>query len=201
MKSRFVGIRINETDGRASIDEILKGIRRDHGATRERHTKVALNSVLTDAVLAGRNSGEPSTGTRHSAEAQELTEGEGRASARRPSSAGVVDGDQRVRAVLAEGSPRPRNRARGHRCCDGPSCCRCVGRTSIWMTRIPDDRRVGGEVEGPGPCPAGHDQGRGRNDRFSSPSSQWTRCTVGRVKCRGRTRHGVIFPSSTGTAA
>src|SRR6185295_941331 len=41
------------------IDEILKGIRRDHGATRERHTKVALNSVLTDAVLAGAIAANP----------------------------------------------------------------------------------------------------------------------------------------------
>jgi hypothetical protein len=31
----------------------LKGIRRDHGAIRECHTKVALNSVLTDSVMAG----------------------------------------------------------------------------------------------------------------------------------------------------
>lgn len=52
VKPRFVGIRVSEaTPG--LLDEILRGIRRDHGATRERHTKVALNAVLTDAVLAG----------------------------------------------------------------------------------------------------------------------------------------------------
>lgn len=41
------------------LDEILRGIRRDHGATRERHTKVALNSVLTEAVLAGAITANP----------------------------------------------------------------------------------------------------------------------------------------------
>ena len=35
--------------------------------------------------------------------------------------------------------------------------------------------------------------------RFRSPGSQWTRCTVGRVKCRGPNTAGVIFPSSAGT--
>lgn len=58
VKSRFVGIRISETTA-GLIDEILKGIRRDHGATRERHTKVALNAVLTDAVLAGAIAANP----------------------------------------------------------------------------------------------------------------------------------------------
>ena len=52
VRSRFVGIRVSEAEP-GLLNEILKGIRRDHGATRERHTKVALNSVLTDAVLAG----------------------------------------------------------------------------------------------------------------------------------------------------
>ena len=58
VKSRFVGIRVGETTA-GLIDEILNGIRRDHGATRERHTKVALNSVLTDAVLAGAIAASP----------------------------------------------------------------------------------------------------------------------------------------------
>jgi integrase len=52
VRPRLADIRVSEaTPG--LLDEILRGIRRDHGATRERHTKVALNSVLTDAVLAG----------------------------------------------------------------------------------------------------------------------------------------------------
>ncbi|WP_234810154.1 tyrosine-type recombinase/integrase [Mycolicibacterium moriokaense] len=52
VRSRFAGIRVNEaTPG--LLNEVLKGIRRDHGATRERHTKVALNSVLTEAVMVG----------------------------------------------------------------------------------------------------------------------------------------------------
>lgn len=52
VKSRFVGIRVSEADP-GLLADILNGIRRDHGATRERHTKVALNAVLTDAVMAG----------------------------------------------------------------------------------------------------------------------------------------------------
>ncbi len=52
VKARFVGIRVGEVDP-GLLNEILKGIRRDHGATRERHTKVALNAVLTDAVMTG----------------------------------------------------------------------------------------------------------------------------------------------------
>lgn len=52
VRKRLADIRVNEaTPG--LLDEILRGIRRDHGDTRERHTKVALNAVLTDAVLAG----------------------------------------------------------------------------------------------------------------------------------------------------
>lgn len=52
VRPRLADIRVSESTP-GLLDEILKGIRRDHGATRERHTKVALNSVLTDAVLAG----------------------------------------------------------------------------------------------------------------------------------------------------
>jgi integrase len=52
VKARFVGIRVSEA-GPGLLNEILKGIRRDHGATRERHTKVALNAVMTDAVMVG----------------------------------------------------------------------------------------------------------------------------------------------------
>jgi integrase len=52
VRSRMADVRVSEaTPG--LLDEILRGIRRDHGETRERHTKVALNSVLADAVLAG----------------------------------------------------------------------------------------------------------------------------------------------------
>lgn len=58
VKPRFIGIRVIEADP-GLLDDILKGIRRDHGPTRERHTKVALNAVLTDAVLAGAIAGNP----------------------------------------------------------------------------------------------------------------------------------------------
>ncbi|BCI84165.1 phage integrase [Mycolicibacterium sp. TY66] len=59
VKPRMTGIRVGDLGpdsggegGPALMNDILAGIRRDHGATRERHTKVALNAVLTDAVLA-----------------------------------------------------------------------------------------------------------------------------------------------------
>lgn len=58
VRPRLADIRVCEaTPG--LLDEILRGVRRDHGATRERHTKVALNSVLTDAVLAGAIAANP----------------------------------------------------------------------------------------------------------------------------------------------
>lgn len=58
VRPRLADVRVNEaTPG--LLDEILRGIRRDHGATRERHTKVALNSVLTDAVMAGAITANP----------------------------------------------------------------------------------------------------------------------------------------------
>jgi integrase len=52
VRSRLADIRVAETNP-GLLNEILRGIRRDHGATRERHTKVALNSVLTQAVMEG----------------------------------------------------------------------------------------------------------------------------------------------------
>ena len=52
VRVRLADIRVSEASP-GLLDEILRGIRRDHGATRERHTKVGLNWVLTDAVLAG----------------------------------------------------------------------------------------------------------------------------------------------------
>lgn len=58
VRPRFVGIRVSEAEP-GLLDEILKGITRDHGQTRERHTKVALNAVLTDAVLAGALAANP----------------------------------------------------------------------------------------------------------------------------------------------
>ncbi|MFN3005102.1 hypothetical protein [Mycolicibacterium wolinskyi] len=41
------------------LKQILNSIRRDHGATNERHTKVALNSVLTDAEMVGAIGSNP----------------------------------------------------------------------------------------------------------------------------------------------
>jgi hypothetical protein len=58
VRATFAGIRISEA-APGLLDEILKDIRRDHGATRERHTKVALNSVLTEAVLASAIAANP----------------------------------------------------------------------------------------------------------------------------------------------
>lgn len=58
VRRRLADIRVGEaTPG--LLDEILRGIRRDHGSTRERHTKVALNAVMTDAVLAGAIAANP----------------------------------------------------------------------------------------------------------------------------------------------
>jgi integrase len=58
IRSRLADIRVGEA-APGLLDEILRGIRRDHGATRERHTKVALNAILTDAVLAGAIAANP----------------------------------------------------------------------------------------------------------------------------------------------
>jgi integrase len=76
VRSRMADVRVSEaTPG--LLDEILRGIRRDHGATRERHTKVALNAVLTDAVLAGAISANPvrELGTRRRRKADKRTKG------------------------------------------------------------------------------------------------------------------------------
>jgi len=76
VRKRLADIRVNEaTPG--LLDEILRGIRRDHGATRERHTKVALNSVLTDAVLAGAIAANPvrELGTRRKRKADQKVKG------------------------------------------------------------------------------------------------------------------------------
>jgi integrase len=76
VRSRLADIRVTEaTPG--LLDEILRGIRRDHGATRERHTKVALNSVLTDAVLAGAIAANPvrELGTRRKRKADAKVKG------------------------------------------------------------------------------------------------------------------------------
>lgn len=90
VRPRFVGIRVSEAEP-GLLDEILKGIRRDHGQTRERHTKVALNSVLTDAVLAGALAANPvlQLGTRRRRKADRKVKG-----------APALGGDQ-VRALLA----------------------------------------------------------------------------------------------------
>jgi integrase len=76
VKSRLADIRVGEaTPG--LLDEILRGIRRDHGATRERHTKVALNAALTGAVMAGAIAANPvrELGTRRKRKADKRTQG------------------------------------------------------------------------------------------------------------------------------
>jgi len=90
VRSRMADIRVGEATA-GLLDEILRGIRRDHGATRERHTKVALNSVLTDAVLAGALAANPvrELGTRRRGKAE-----------KRPKGAPALDVDQ-VRALVA----------------------------------------------------------------------------------------------------
>lgn len=76
VRPRMADIRVGEaTPG--LLDEILRGIRRDHGATRERHTKVALNAVLTDAVMAGAVTANPvrELGTRRKRKADKRAKG------------------------------------------------------------------------------------------------------------------------------
>lgn len=89
VRRRLVDIRVGEAMP-GLLDEILRGIRRDHGLTRERHTKVALNAVLTDAVLAGAIVSNPvrELATRHRRKADKKTKG-----------APALDMDQ-VRALL-----------------------------------------------------------------------------------------------------
>jgi integrase len=76
VRPRLADIRVSEA-APGLLDEILRGIRRDHGATRERHTKVALNSVLTDAVLAGAIAANPvgELGTRRKRKADAKVKG------------------------------------------------------------------------------------------------------------------------------
>jgi len=76
VKPRMADIRVGEANP-GLLDDILRGIRRDHGATRERHTKVALNSVFTDAVLAGAVTANPvrELGTRRKRKADKRVKG------------------------------------------------------------------------------------------------------------------------------
>jgi integrase len=76
VKGRMADIRVGEAEP-GLLDEILRGIRRDHGATRERHTKVALNAVLTDAVMAGAITANPvrELGTRRKRKADKRVKG------------------------------------------------------------------------------------------------------------------------------
>ena len=90
VKSRMAGIRVAEADP-GLLNDILKGIRRDHGATRERHTKVALNAVLTDAVMVGAITTNP---------VNELPQRRRRKAERKPKGAPALDVEQ-VRALLA----------------------------------------------------------------------------------------------------
>lgn len=90
VKPRFVGIRVSEADP-GLLNEILKGIRRDHGATRERHTKVALNSVLTDAVMVGAIGSNP---------VREIAPRRKKKAERKPKGAPALAVDQ-VRTLLA----------------------------------------------------------------------------------------------------
>ncbi|MDL9944268.1 tyrosine-type recombinase/integrase [Gordonia sp. ABSL11-1] len=58
VRKRFVGIRVHEaTPG--LLSEILRGIQRDHGDTRARHTRGLLKAVFTDCVLAGAIDANP----------------------------------------------------------------------------------------------------------------------------------------------
>ena len=99
--------------------------------------------------------------------------------------------------MLAEGSPRPRNRARGHRCATVRAAGAALGgRRSGWPD--PDDRRVGGKVKG---------QGLVRRDTTKGGAERWVPLPQFAVDALRRRKGevprpntaGVIFPSSAGT--
>jgi integrase len=90
VRPRLADIRVGEAMP-GLLDEILRGIRRDHGATRERHTKVALNAVLTDAVLAGAIAANP---------VRELGTRRRRKADKKPNKGAPALGVDQVRALL-----------------------------------------------------------------------------------------------------
>ena len=176
-------MRLNETTA-GLIDEILKGIRRDHGATRERHTKVALNSVLTDAVLAGAIAANPvrELGIRRKRKSDPKVKG------------APALGVHQVRALLTAISESELCSQKDLR--DPVIVLAATGmrRSEVLALRWEDvdlDGRIltigGSVVRLKGQGPVRHDTTRAERS-VPLPSSQWTRCTVGRVKRRGRTR-------------
>lgn len=90
VKPRMADIRVGESTP-GGLDEILRGIRRDHGATRERHTKVGLNWIFTEAVMAGAIAANPIRELR--------TRRKGKAD-KRPKGAPALDGGAAVAALL-----------------------------------------------------------------------------------------------------
>ena len=122
---------------------------------------MALNSVLTDAVLAGAIAANPvrELGIRRKRKSDPKVKGAPALGVHQVRA--LLTAIQRVRAVLAEGSPRPSDRARGHRCCDASELL-----ALRWEDVDLDGRilTIGGSVvrlKGQGLVAAGHDQGRG----------------------------------------
>lgn len=179
------------------LDEILRGIRRDHGATRERHTKVALNAVLTDAVLAGAIAANP---------VRELGTRRRRKVDKKPKGAPALGADQ-VRALLKAVAES--------KVCDSKDlrdpvillAATGLRRSELMALRWEDvdlDARVlsvtGSVVRVKGEGLLRQDRTKG-GDQRSIPLPQFAVDALHRRKGsrQGPNTAGVIFPSSTGT--
>ncbi|MEI7544358.1 MAG: site-specific integrase [Mycobacteriaceae bacterium] len=178
------------------LDEILRGIRRDHGATRERHTKVALNAVLTDAIMAGAITTNP---------ARELASRRKRKGDMRTRGAPALNMDLRtfLKVVLESEECRAKDLA------DAVTILAATGlrRSELLALRWEDidlDRCVmqvkGGVVRIKGKGLIRQDSTKGGDDRTIALPKFAVDCLRQRKELwRGPNTAGVIFPSSTGT--
>lgn len=196
VKPRFVGIRVSEADP-GLLNEILKGIRRDHGATRERHTKVALNAVLTDAVMVGAIGSNP---------VREIAPRRKKKAERKPKGAPALAVNQ-VRALLTAIGESDVCASKDLR--DPVTVLAATGlrRSELLALRWTDvdlDARVltaaGSVVRLKGQGLVLQDRTKGGDER-SVPLPQFAAEALRRRKdeWNGPNTAGVIFPSSTGT--
>ncbi|WP_244895989.1 tyrosine-type recombinase/integrase [Mycobacterium asiaticum] len=196
VRARLADIRVSEA-APGLLDEILRGIRRDHGATRERHTKVALNSVLTDAVLAGAIAANPvrELGTRRKRKADKRAKG------------APALGVEQIRALLAAVSSSSLCESKD--LCDPVILLAATGmrRSELLALRWEDvdlDGRVmtvaNSVVRLKGQGLVRQDTTKGGNAR-SVPLPRFAVDALRQRKesWRGPNAAGVIFPSSTGT--
>jgi len=195
VRHRMADIRVSEAKP-GLLDEILRGIRRDHGATRERHTKVALNAVLTDAIMAGAITTNP---------ARELASRRKRKGDMRTRGAPALNMDLRtfLKVVLESEECRAKDLA------DAVTILAATGlrRSELLALRWEDidlDRCVmqvkGGVVRIKGKGLIRQDSTKGGDDRTIALPKFAVDCLRQRKELwRGPNTAGVIFPSSTGT--